>query len=222
MADSVLGEAMQDLHGYNPLKEKTVTDPERMKMCWIDLETTGLDAYEEVPLELGLKITDEVGFVLAKNSWLIHDDTSSFDEKIADARDHEIVGPMHEASGLWHDLQHRETMTYNSIFRTDHLVVKWLEENGVPEGLPMCGNSIGSLDRPFVLAHFPALNQYLSYRNIDMSSLKEICKMVNPGLYENLKPIIGTKADADHRVMGDIDASIIEYRAYLDNFLFTE
>jgi oligoribonuclease (3'-5' exoribonuclease) len=44
--------------------------------------------------------------------------------------------------------------------------------------------------------------------------------MVNPVLYKNLEPIIGTKADSEHRVLSDIDASITEYRAYLDNFFF--
>ena len=195
---------------------------DRITMCWVDLETTGLDANSEVPLELGIKLTDNEGFVLDEAKWLIHDDTSQFDDRIAEARDHEIVGPMHAASGLWYDLDHRETQTYNGIFRTDQLVVAWLEENEVPERLPMCGNSIGSLDRPFVLVHFPGFNQYLSYRNIDMSTLKELCKRLNRGLYENLLPIIGTKADAKHRVMEDIDASITEYRAYVDNFLFTE
>lgn len=195
---------------------------ERITMCWVDLETTGLDANTEVPLELGIKLTDKEGFVWHEAKWLIHDETGDFKIKCAQAAAHPIVGPMHEKSGLWDDLAEREMNNSHTIIQTDKEVVEWLESVECPTGLPMCGNSIGSLDRPFVLVHFPKLNSYLGYRNLDMSTLKELCKMHNPELYKNLLPIIGTKADAKHRVLDDIDASITEYRAYLDNFLFTE
>lgn len=195
---------------------------ERITMAWVDLETTGLDAESEVPLEVGIKLTDDQGFVIAEKAWLVHDETGQFKMKIAQAAAHEIVGPMHQKSGLWDDLAERETREYDSVFNTDALLVEWMEKQNAPEGLPMVGNSIGSLDRPFCLIHFPLFNEYLGYRNIDMSTLKELCKRHNSALYENLLPIIGTKADAKHRVLDDIDASITEYRAYLDNFLFTE
>ena len=195
---------------------------ERITMCWVDLETTGLEAMDEVPLEVGIKLTDDEGFVIGENSWLVHDDTHQFNEKIMRAAAHEIVGPMHEKSGLWRDLDNREMNVYASVYQTDKMLVKWMEDQGAPKGLPMVGNSIGSLDRPFCLVHFYEFNNYLGYRNIDMSTLKELCKRHNPVLYGNLLPIIGTKADAKHRVLDDIDASITEYRAYLDNFLFTE
>jgi len=195
---------------------------DRITMCWVDLETTGLDANEEVPLEVGIKLTDDQGFVIAQNKWLVHDDTISFKHKVMLAVQHPVVGPMHRDSGLWKDLGERELHDYAPIYKTDDLICEWMNLHDAPANLPMVGNSIGSLDRPFVIVHFPKFNERLGYRNIDMSTLKELCKRHNPELYQNLLPIIGTKADAKHRVLEDIDASITEYRAYLDNFLFTE
>lgn len=194
---------------------------DQIKMCWIDMEGTGLDPYEDVPLEIGLKLTDEYGFVIAEAEWLIYEEGEQYDSAIERAKAHPIVGPMHEASGLWDAFAELETPMFSRA-DTDEEIMDWLDEHGVKYGtLPMCGSSIGSYDRPFANVHFPQFSRKgLNYRNIDVSSVKEICKMVNPVLYKNLEPIIGTKADSEHRVLSDIDASITEYRAYLDNFFF--
>lgn len=197
---------------------------EKIWAAVVDMETTGLDANEEVPLEIGVALINVEGNVLASTEFMIHDDTSEYKEAIEAAKRNEFVGPMHEASGLWEDLANRETLdNLGSRQLVDQLLCDFLDDNDVMVGkVPMLGNSIGSLDRPFCIQHFPQFNQTLSYRNIDISTIKEICKAVNPSLFENLKPIIGDKADATHRVMGDIDACIREYQAYRDNFFFLE
>ena len=131
---------------------------------------------------------------------------------------------MNEASGLWDSLNRMRPQSQRGIpiKSADVFACDWLRSNGVPEGkLPLCGNSIGSLDRPFVLVHFPKLNAYASYRNIDVSSFKETCRRVNPELFEKLRSVADQKSEATHRVMEDIEASITEYQAYLDNFFFT-
>jgi len=196
---------------------------ERYWAAVTDLETTGLNAHECIPLEVGIKIIDKEGFVFGERSWLIWEPGGEWSIKMMEGAANEFVGPMHEKSGLWDDLLEQRGKATHTREQADLAIVDWLDEMGVRHGqLPMMGNSIGSLDRPFCLVHFPKFDKALSYRNIDISTIKELCKALNPALFENLKPIIGDKTLADHRVLGDIDACIVEYRAYIDNFLFTE
>lgn len=191
------------------------------KLCWIDLETTGLDANEEVPLELALAISDESGRVLDVFSTLVHDETSEYNERITAAKKHEFVGTMHESSGLWDELDNREVHGYRTLHNADKAAVAWLDKLGVPK-LPLAGSSIGSLDRPFVLRHFPLLNARLHYRNIDVSTLKELCKVLNPSLYEKMQAEYAKEHKESHRAVDDIFDSIAEYVSYIDNFLFVE
>lgn len=189
-----------------------------IKMNWLDMETTGLDASQDVPLELGMILTDEWGQIVDEWKTLIwEEDNKQFQRGVRRGRTNEFVNNMHEKSSLWEDLDLFESLTRDEA---DLAAVEWLKSHGVEQGkLAMSGNSIGSLDRPFALVHFPHLNSFLSYRNIDMSSLKELVRLNNPDLYENLKPIIEDKSAAVHRVLDDCRAAIREYKAYIDNYL---
>lgn len=192
----------------------------------VDLETTGLSAAKDVPLEIGVRLIDKEGYSFGSASWLIWEpNDEDFMASVARCHSNAFVNQMHTKSGLWEHLEeigHNELSLY-SRDAVDNELCDFLTEHGVRFGtVPMMGNSTGSLDRPFCLEHLPMFNEALSYRNIDMSSIKEILKAVNPILYENLRPIIGDKSAATHRVMDDIDACITEYRAYLDNFFFVE
>ena len=102
--------------------------------------------------------------------------------------------------------------------------VDWLIEIGVPpQSLPMAGSSIGSLDRPFALTHFPNLNGFLHYRNVDISSIKEICRRRNPELYENMmRDWEANGSEPQHRVLEDCYSSYDEYQMYLREFLIVE
>jgi oligoribonuclease len=191
----------------------------------VDIETTGLNAIREVPLEFGIALTDANGFIIQSESWLIHDESALYHQCIARAKAHHIVGPMHEKSGLWADLDGWEKGQIGIQAYTreaaDTAITQWLTDMGAPTELGMMGNSTGSLDRPFVLQHFPLVDLYLGYRNIDMSSLKELVKRTNPELWAQIKPLVGDKSLADHRTIGDIKACIEEYRVYLREFLIT-
>lgn len=187
-----------------------------IKMCWIDLETTGLSAQNDVPLEVGLKLTDHEGYIFAEASWLVWEPNREYADAVASMIP--FVVDMHTKSGLIDDMKGG-----NTRFGVEKRMIEFLEENDALDlALPLAGSSIGSLDRPFLLQHFPTFNTAISYRNIDISTLKELCKMNNPTLYERIVPIIGGKEDSAHRVLSDIDASILEYRTYRDNFLFLE
>lgn len=196
---------------------------DKIEMCWIDMETTGLDARNCIPLEVGLRLTDKDGWKIAEQKWLVWEPGEDWAIKMMYGASDPFVGPMHEKSGLWDDLVEARGKTTLTRDDLDNAMCEFLTEHEVPfTYLPMAGSSIGSLDRPFALEHFPDFNRALSYRNIDISSIKELCKMHNPGLWEALRPIMGDKEDSKHRVLEDIDASIGEYELYLENFLMVE
>ncbi len=113
-------------------------------LLWIDMEATGLNSREEVPLELGLALTDNHGNIFAQEKWLIHDDSPVYKERIGRAKDHDIVGPMHYKSGLWNDLDNRNEYGYGSLVATDQIAAHWVKENN-GEGLPLAGSSIDML-----------------------------------------------------------------------------
>ena len=186
----------------------------------LDMETTGLDARHEVPLEVGIKLIDVFGEVYAEESWLVYEEGKTYENARNEADP--FVQNMHVASGLWVDLDtaRSSAIQVNTRAEADESMCKWLDDQGVRFGtLPMMGNSIGSLDRPFALIHFPNLNNTLSYRNIDMSTVRLLLKANNPGLWENVEPLVGGSADSQHRVLDDIDACIREYKVYRDEFL---
>jgi len=191
----------------------------------VDIETTGLDANLDVPLELGIVLTDVDGYEIAAASWTVWESTPLFQQGIKRGHDHPYVNEMHSKNGLW---AHAPRTGLNRISVDAH-AVEWLMTQGAKEqsyaegeefdGLGMMGNSTGSLDRPFSLIHFPRLSAYLGHRNIDISTFREVCKRNNPGLYENLKPILPAKADTAHRVLDDARACIREFQTYLNEFL---
>lgn len=190
-------------------------------LLWIDIETTGLEAQSDVPLELGLRLTNDIGKDIdgkrRELKWLIWEAGENYqgawEEMIP------VVQDMHEKSGLAHDLSITDCW---SRWEVDGQAVQTLTEWGVkPEDkVGLIGSSIGSLDRPFVIEHFPSLNIFVAYRNLDVSTLKELCRRHNKPLAERIEAEVGTKEDATHRVLEDIEASINEYKMYLDNFLF--
>ncbi|QEM40878.1 MAG: exonuclease [Phage AS32] len=194
--------------------------------AFVDMETTGLDANRDVPLEVGIILTDKEGNELARKAWLVWETSIEFRIGANRGRENDFVNQMHINNHLWADVIDKGY----SRKAVDTEMCSWLMANNVApqsreddfDGIGMTGNSIGSLDRPFALRHFPLFNQYLGYRNIDLSSFKEVCKRNNPGLYENIKPIVSNKADADHRVIGDCLAAIREFKVYLEEFLIVE
>lgn len=190
-------------------------------LIWIDLETTGLSAKKDMPLELGLAITDKWGDISAQHKWLVYEDTLAFKKAMGRGYAHPVVGSMHEKSGLWDDLVERQAFALTRS-NLDGVADSWLGDHGVVKGkLAMAGSSIGSLDRPFVLEHFPLLNERFSYRNVDISSIKELCRRLNPRIFEKMPEVTGyNPTKVSHRVLGDIWDSIVEYKYYVDNFLF--
>jgi oligoribonuclease len=188
----------------------------------VDLETTGTAANLDVPLEVGIQLINREGEVQDAESWLVYENSDDYGRGMARGMSNPLVNEMHTKSGLWEDLRGNARVINPRSF-VDEKLCDFLEQNNVePRTLPMMGNSIGSLDRPFCIVHFPKFNAHLSHRNIDVSTIKELMKAYNPALFEALKPVVGTKEDSKHRVMDDIEACIREHLTYVTEFFITE
>jgi oligoribonuclease len=190
----------------------------KAEMLCIDLETTGLLALSEVPLELGLTITDKWGAVIGEWKTLIWEENNEF----SNALDNMIpyVRNMHNENGLLNDMNNFAKRTR---YQTEVDAITWLKSHGVEKfTLPMSGSSIGSLDRPFSIIHFPLLHEFFHYRNIDVSTVRELCKMHNPLLWEKMEASMSEMVQEKHRVLEDIQDSLILYRSLYENFLFLE
>ncbi len=189
------------------------------RLVLIDLETTGLEEENDVVCEVGLKVVDlELNVIGQWHSLCLNDDW-----RVKMARK-QVVWDMHTKSGLIADLDTLlDSPVRHSHFEPNQVAFRgwqWLvEDMGLPEGkLPMMGSSV-QFDRDFTYKHLIVLNSFFTYRNIDVSTLKELCMRYNPELYRGIKAQF-KKSEAKHRVLDDIDATLAEFRLYRDNFLF--
>ncbi len=169
-------------------------------LVWLDLEMTGLEVARHVVVEIALLATN--------------DDLEPLDEGIdmvvhqpADALDRmdDFVRTMHTSSGLLTEIE----ASTRSLEDAQRAALEYVRRH-VPEPrtAPLCGNSIG-VDRRFMHAYLPELDEYLHYRSIDVSSLKELCRRWYPDAYRK-RP---GKQEA-HRALGDVHESIAELRYY--------
>jgi oligoribonuclease len=121
----------------------------------------------------------------------------------------EFVTQMHTNSGLI-----TEIPTGISVSAAEDLIIKYLESASTVAGKsPLAGNSV-SVDRSFIARDMPRLNEYLHYRTIDVSSVKELARRWNAKVYFNSPAKTG-----NHRALGDIQDSIAELAHYRANFL---
>lgn len=144
-----------------------------MAKCWIDMETTGLDAYEDVPLEVCLVLTRDDLEPIAKLNLLLHDETIRFTEGLRRLDRNDFVKKMHQESGLWDDLFNGDLHTFTiaeADERMSDFVTAYLGDDAIKA--PLAGQSIGSLDRPFSIVHFPTFNKTISHRNLDNRSIQ--------------------------------------------------
>lgn len=169
------------------------------RLVWIDCEMTGLDLSVDELVEVAVVITDSdlapvhPGFTIV---------VKPSDAALANMG--EFVTAMHTSSGLITELA-----AGHSLADAEAQVLAYINEH-VPEGQkpPMSGNSIGT-DRAFVAKYMPTLNERLHYRNIDVSSIKELARRWFPRVYFN-----APAKDGGHRALADILESIRELDYY--------
>lgn len=172
-------------------------------LVWMDLEMTGLDPATEVIVEIATLITDDELNVIAEGPDLV----ISQPETVLTAMDPFVV-EMHTSSGLLTAIR-ESTITLNQAgAQTLEFIKKHVPE---PRTIPLCGNSIGT-DRRFLAKYLPEIENYLHYRSVDVSTIKELVKRWYPGL-EISRP---TKTGA-HRALDDVQESIRELKFYREN-----
>jgi oligoribonuclease len=168
-------------------------------LVWIDCEMTGLNVEKDCLVEIAVVVTDSELNVLDPGLDLV---IKPNPESLANMG--EFVTEMHTTSGLinefddGHDLATAERMVLEYIQR-------WVSD---PRQAPLAGNSIGT-DRMFINRYMPTLDSFLHYRNIDVSSIKELTRRWFPKVYFQLP-----KKDGGHRALADILESIKELKYY--------
>ncbi|MCY4664499.1 MAG: oligoribonuclease [Acidimicrobiaceae bacterium] len=169
-------------------------------LAWMDLEMTGLDAEFHSIVEIAALITDDdLEIVAIGPDLVIHQP----DEALAGMDD--TVRTMHTASGL---LEQVRSSTV-SLADAGATVLAFLQDHiDEPRTVPLCGNSIGT-DRRFLARHLPEIEDFLHYRSIDVSTVKELARRWQPPVYEGAP----AKA-AGHRALDDIRESLEELRWY--------
>jgi oligoribonuclease len=166
----------------------------------MDLEMTGLDPARHVIVEIATLVTDDDLHITAEGPDIVVHHPPEALEQMDD-----FVQKMHERSGL---LERIKTST-TSLAEAGALTLEFIKANA-PDAktVPLAGNSIGT-DRRFLAAYLPEIEEYLHYRSVDVSTVKELCRRWYP------KALAGAPdKESAHRALDDIRESIEELRYY--------
>lgn len=168
----------------------------------MDLEMTGLEPARHVIVEIATIITDDHLAIVAEGPDLVLHATP---EQLAHMGD--FVTAMHTKSGLLPEIVQSTT----SVSEAQRLTLDFLREHiAEPGSVPLCGNSIGT-DRRFLQEYMPDLEAFFHYRNVDVSTIKELARR----WYPTDAAAHGEKATT-HRALDDIKESIAELVHYRD------
>ena len=172
------------------------------RLIWIDLEMTGLEPEHDVIIEIATLVTDEQLNILAEGPVLaVHQP-----ENVLQGMD-EWNQTHHSASGLLE----RVRASPHSAVEAEQLTLDFLRQWSEKRSSPICGNSICQ-DRRFLARHMPLLEDFFHYRNLDVSTVKELARRWYPAVPKF------EKAGA-HRALDDIRASLDELRYYRETIL---
>jgi len=168
-------------------------------MVWIDCEMTGLNLATDALIEVAVLVTDSNLNVLGDGVDVIIAPSQEALDQMS-----EVVTTMHTSSGLLAELSSGTTMA-----EAEEQIMSYVRMY-VPEAdkAPLAGNSVG-MDRAFLARDMPQLESYLHYRNIDVSSIKELTRRWYPKAF-----FAAPDKHGNHRALGDIKDSITELRYY--------
>lgn len=167
-------------------------------LVWMDLEMTGLDHTADVIVEIATLVTDDELNIVAEGPDLV---VHATEEQLAGMNP--VVVDMHTKSGLLDQIRASTT----TLEEAGAATLAFIKEH-VPNArqVPLCGNSIG-MDRRFLAAYLPEIEEYLHYRSIDVSTVKELGRRWYPEDYAGLG-----KGSSAHRAMDDIKESVEELK----------
>lgn len=180
--------------------------PNSNHLIWLDLEMTGLDPDADKIIEIATIITDRHLQVIAEGP-----EIAVFQkDEILDGMD-EWNTKHHTRSGLVERVKKSTIKEEDAEAQTLEFIMQYVP----PNKSPMCGSSICQ-DRRFLYKHMPKLEQYFHYRNLDVSTVKELAKHWHPEIAK------GFKKKSKHQAMADIRESIEELKHYRDTFFNLE
>ncbi|MEX2290963.1 MAG: oligoribonuclease [Mycobacteriales bacterium] len=170
------------------------------RLVWIDCEMTGLDLGSDLLIEVAALVTDSELNVLGEGVDVVIGTSAAQLERMPD-----VVREMHAASGLTGEVLASAVTLQEAQDLVLTYVKQWVPE---PKKAPLCGNSIGT-DRGFLTRDMPVLDDWLHYRMVDVSSIKELARRWYPRIYFN-----APKKGGGHRALADILESVQELRYY--------
>lgn len=170
-------------------------------LVWIDLEMTGLDPGSDRVIEIATVVTDKQLNILAEGPVIaIHQDDATL------AAMDEWNTRQHGQSGLIDRVRHSRVPEHEAELATLAFLLRYAE----PGASPMCGNSICQ-DRRFLARCMPELERFFHYRNLDVSTLKELARRWAPAVAD------GFHKESKHLALDDIRDSIEELRYYREH-----
>ncbi|MCY4457087.1 MAG: oligoribonuclease [Acidimicrobiaceae bacterium] len=169
-------------------------------LAWMDLEMTGLDPDQDTILEIATLLTDNDLQLIAQGPELI---VHASEDALAGMED--VVVKMHTDSGLLTAVRNSTVSLNQAGEQTLAFLQDFIPE---PRRVPLCGNSIGT-DRRFLAKHLPEIENFLHYRSIDVSTVKELVRRWHPEVFAN-----APRKAKGHRAMDDICESLEELRYY--------
>ncbi len=172
--------------------------PKTHRLVWLDLEMTGLDPSRCVIVEIATLVTEADLEIVAEGPDLV---LHASDEQLAAMPP--VVRRMHTRSGLLPEIRASRLCVEEAEAATLAFVREHCTKRGVH---PLCGNTIGT-DRRFLARYMPRLEEWLSYRSIDVSTIKELARRWTPRAYRD-RP----KKAEGHRALADIRESVAELR----------
>jgi oligoribonuclease len=176
-------------------------------LVWVDLEMTGLDPVRHAILEIAVMVSDGMVEDVVEGPDLVLSASEN-----ALAKMEPFVAQMHATSGLLDAIRRSRLGTAEAEAQVLEFVRAHVPS---PRVAPLAGNSIHT-DRAFLLRHMPALEGWLHYRNVDVSTVKELARRWYPDTYAS-----APEKAKGHRALADIRESIAELRYYRDRLLST-
>jgi oligoribonuclease len=170
------------------------------RLVWIDCEMTGLDLSSDLLIEIAALVTDSELNILGDGVDVVIGATAEEMERMP-----EVVRTMHASSGLTEEVLASTVTLAEAEQQVLDYVKTWVPE---PKKAPLCGNSIGT-DRGFLSRDMTELDDWLHYRMVDVSSVKELARRWYPRAY-----FASPEKGGGHRALADIRESVQELKYY--------